>query len=146
MTQMLALDPADRVLEIGTGSGYQCAVLSQLAAEVVTVERQSALSIHARQVLEALEINNVTYALGDGTLGWPPLAPFDGIVVTAGAPRIPPSLVAQLALGGRLVIPVGSREEQILYRVRRTPSGLEEEKGIGCRFVPLVGAEGWPSA
>jgi protein-L-isoaspartate(D-aspartate) O-methyltransferase len=143
MTEMLGLEPQDRVLEIGTGSAYQAAILSELAAEVVSVERNERLAEQARDLLEQLSRTNVTVITGDGTLGYPPGAPYDAIIVTAGGPGVPASLKKQLAVGGRLICPVGSREVQELVTVRRTEAGFDEETGIGCVFVPLVGAEGW---
>lgn len=151
MTQLLAVQPGDTILEVGTGSGYQCAVLAMLTRRVlamltrrvVTIERHQALSDNARRVLDAIELTNVTYIVGDGTLGWPANAPYDGIVVTAAAPQVPEALLKQLAVGGRMVIPVGGREEQMIWVIHRTPTGFEERAGIGCRFVPLVGKEGW---
>jgi protein-L-isoaspartate(D-aspartate) O-methyltransferase len=145
MTEMLELTPRDRVLEIGTGSAYQAAILSQLAAEVVSVERNEPLADRARTLLEELGCANVTVITGDGTLGYPERAPYDAIIVTAGGPAVPESLKKQLAVGGRLVCPVGSRDVQELITVRRTPERLDEETGISCVFVPLVGAEGWDS-
>jgi len=144
MTEWLAVDSGDRILEIGTGSGYQTAVLARLAREVVTVERHALLSASARKLLEAMAFDNIRYVVGDGTLGWPDAAPYDGILVTAGAPRMPQALRTQLAEGGRLVVPVGGREEQRLVRITRHGDQFEEELGMGCRFVPLLGTEGWP--
>ncbi|MGI6460076.1 MAG: protein-L-isoaspartate(D-aspartate) O-methyltransferase [Candidatus Hydrogenedentales bacterium] len=146
MTEMLELTPQSRVLEIGTGSGYQAAVLAELAAEVISVERFPHLAEEARMALESLEYDNVTVVIGDGTLGWPDRAPYDGIIVTAAAPAMPPSLQSQLAPGGRLVCPVGSRELQQLKVLVRGPSGrFRESDSIRCMFVPLVGREGWPA-
>lgn len=144
MTEWLAVESGDRILEIGTGSGYQTAVLARLAREVVTVERHAPLSASAHKLLEAMEFDNIRYVVGDGSLGWPDGAPYDGILVTAGAPRLPKALLAQLADGGRLVAPVGGREEQRLVRITRQGDQFKEEPGIGCRFVPLLGTEGWP--
>lgn len=143
MTELLALRPADRVLEIGTGSGYQTAVLAELAAEVISIERHAALAERARAVLASLGYANVSIIVGDGTQGYPERAPYDAILVTAGGPQIPPTLEAQLAPGGRLVCPVGPREVQELVRVTRRPEGLLRERGIQCSFVPLIGEEGW---
>lgn len=143
MTELLELGHQDRVLEIGTGSGYQAAILSVLAAEVVSVERNPQLAEQARKRLKALGYANVTVQTGDGTLGCPERAPFDAIVVTAGAPRVPESLQAQLTLTGRLVCPVGSRESQCLLKLVRSPTGIERYKHIPCMFVPLLGQEGW---
>ncbi|WP_129128490.1 protein-L-isoaspartate(D-aspartate) O-methyltransferase [Geomonas oryzae] len=145
MIEALELKGTERVLEIGTGSGYAAAVLSLCAARVFTVERLSYLARSAEQRLRELGYRNVTVHLGDGTLGWPEHAPYDGIVVTAGAPEVPETLLEQLAPGGRLVIPVGrSQHMQELVRVRRLAGGeLRYEELCGVRFVPLIGAEGW---
>lgn len=144
MTQTLQLKPGDRVLEIGTGSGYQAAVLAAMGAAVHTIERLSNLQERARQVLEGLHFNTITFHAGDGTLGLPAAAPFDGIVVTAGAPEIPRSLKRQIRDGGHLVIPVGERRHQSLIDYVRHEDGTESERDVcGCVFVPLVGEEGW---
>lgn len=144
MTELLRLTPEARVLDIGTGSGYQAAVLSRLASQVVTVERHERLAATAAFRLESLGYSNVKVVVGDGSLGYPLEAPYDGILVAAGAPRISETLKRQLATGGRLVCPVGPLEAQTLLRVTRTPEGFVEEKSIDCRFVPLIGDEGWP--
>jgi protein-L-isoaspartate(D-aspartate) O-methyltransferase len=143
MTQCLGLAASDRALEIGTGSGYQTAILAAIAAEVFTVERVAPLAKKAESILKELGYNNVHFLVGDGTRGWPEEAPFDGIVVTAGAPRIPEPLVAQLADGGRLVIPVGGGWSQELMIVRKVKGKIEEEPVCGCVFVPLLGEFGW---
>lgn len=143
MTEWMAVDAGDRVLEIGTGSGYQTAVLALLAREVVSLERHAALSEHAQHLLRQIGLSNVTCIVGDGSLGWAAGAPYDGILVTAAAPAVPKCLLDQLAEGGRLVAPVGSREEQVLVRVTRREGRFCHDYGIGCRFVPLVGMEGW---
>jgi protein-L-isoaspartate(D-aspartate) O-methyltransferase len=143
MTEMLSLRATDRVLEIGTGSGYQTAVLAALAREVISIERHSALAEGARARIKALGYRNVQVMLGDGTLGWPANAPYDAILVTAACPQVPPALREQLGLSGRLVCPVGSRELQKLIHVTRTPSGFQTTEGIGCVFVPLIGENGW---
>lgn len=143
MTEALKPQPGDRVLEIGTGSGYQAAVLARLARRVYSVERLRGLMNKARSILDELNVHNVYLKLGDGTLGWPQQAPFDCIIVTAGAPGIPQPLVDQLAPGGRLVVPEGDRESQMLRRVTRTEEGLVSENITGCRFVPLIGEQGW---
>ncbi len=144
MTQYLAPDPRDRVLEIGTGSGYQAAILSRLARTVFSVERVTELAAQARQTLADLGIANVIQRVGDGSRGWAQYAPYDGIVVTAGAPQVPASLRAQLADGGRLVVPAGSRGSQMLQIIRRDGNSFREESAVPCIFVPLVGEEGWP--
>lgn len=143
MTELLVLKGGEKVLEIGTGSGYQSAVLSKLAAEVYTVERVEPLAWKAKKRLEALGYTNVHVVVSDGTLGLPNHLPYDGIVVTAGAPEIPRGYIQQLKTGGRLVIPVGSKYSQSLYRVMRTPDGTEQSQSTACVFVPLVGKDGW---
>jgi protein-L-isoaspartate(D-aspartate) O-methyltransferase len=145
MAASLELEGGEHVLEIGTGSGYGAAVLGRLAARVHTIERHATLATIAARRLEAEGFANVEVVHGDGTLGLPEHAPYDAIVVTAGGPRIPEALRAQLAVGGRLVIPVGSgREIQNLLRLRRLSSTAYEEEDLGpVRFVPLVGAQGW---
>ena len=144
MTQLLELEPEDRVLEIGTGSGYAAAILSRIVAAVHTVERHAALARGARAVFERLGYDNIRVHEGDGSLGWPAEGPYDAIVVTAAAPEVPASLKRQLAVGGRLVIPVGSGRLQELLRIRRTgEDAYEQEQRLSVRFVPLVGAEGW---
>lgn len=144
MTAALALKPTDSVLEIGTGSGYQAAVLSLLSKRVTTVERFPELAERARAVLNNLEYDNINVQLAGEVLGCPEEAPFDGIMVTAGAPRLPRILLDQMADGGRLVIPVGSQREQELLLVKKEDEGYTV-KGLGaCRFVPLVGQGAWP--
>lgn len=145
MIEALELEGTERVLEIGTGSGYAAAVLSRCAAEVFTVERIASLAESARGRLQALGYGNVTVHLGDGTLGWPEHGPYQGIVVTAGAPELPASLLSQLAPEGRLVIPVGPTQHlQTLIRVRRVGEhDFRREELCPVRFVPLIGAEGW---
>ncbi len=143
MTELLELKETDRVLELGTGSGYQAAILAELAAQVFSIDRMGDLAQRAREVLESLGYNNIRIRVGDGTLGWPEEAPFEGIIVTAGAPRVPRPLTEQLALGGRLVIPVGDMFSQTLTLVRQTESGLKFEYFGGCRFVRLIGKYGW---
>ncbi len=144
MAEALQLGPRDRVLEIGTGSGYAAAVLARVAREVYTIERHAELAESARTRLAELGFHNVFVRHGDGTLGWPEHAPFDAIVVAAGGPNVPGSLLAQLAPGGRLVIPIGEEKAQQLVRVtRRADGSLEHEDLGGVRFVPLIGEEGW---
>lgn len=145
MTEALSLEGTETVLEIGTGSGYQTAILCRLAREVVTTERVEPLLWSARRVLAELGVRNVRFRAGDGTLGAPEDAPFDAILVTAAAPQVPPPLMAQLAMGGILVIPVGGRWEQDLVRLRKEEGGIRRESLGGCRFVPLLGEYGFPS-
>ncbi len=143
MTEILEVKDTDRVLEVGTGSGYQAAILAELAAQVFTIDRVEPLLARAAKVLRELGYVNIQTRVGDGTLGWPEEAPFDAIIVTAGAPEVPRPLTEQLALGGRLVIPVGDRYSQTLTLVRRTQEGLKFEYFGGCRFVRLIGEYGW---
>jgi protein-L-isoaspartate(D-aspartate) O-methyltransferase len=144
MSAALELQGPERVLEIGTGSGYQTAILATLAKRVYSVERISALAGSARRVLDQLEICNVNIRIGDGTIGWKDQAPFDGILVAAGAPDVPEELLQELAPGGRLVLPVGDLEQQMLLRVVRQQDGsFKREQLMGCRFVPLIGSQGW---
>ncbi len=144
MLECLEPTGRERVLEIGTGSGYQTALLARLCREVYTIERLTPLAEDARRALEGLGYANVHYRIGDGTLGWPEAAPFDGIVVSAGAPEEPPSLLAQLAEGGRMVIPVGDRWAQRLLVIQRRKGELHRRTETACVFVKLIGREGWP--
>jgi protein-L-isoaspartate(D-aspartate) O-methyltransferase len=145
MTELLLPKATHRVLEIGTGSGYQAAVLARLVRTVFTLERIQPLTFRAQEVLRSLGIENVVASTGDGTIGWKRFAPFDGIIVTAGGPEPPTSLIEQLAPGGRLVCPSGPRELQQLAVVTRAGDGtVTTQWGIGCNFVPLLGREGWP--
>ncbi|GBE06496.1 protein-L-isoaspartate O-methyltransferase [bacterium BMS3Abin10] len=143
MTELLELKGDEKVLEIGTGSGYQGAVLSILASEVFTVERLRPLALKVQVLYRELGYSNIHVITGDGTLGLPGQAPFDGIIVTAAAPRVPDVLTDQLKTGGRLVIPVGSRYSQVLYQVKKTASGISTALSTGCVFVPLIGKNGW---
>ena len=142
MTQALCLGGRNRILEIGTGSGYQAAVLAQLSRRVCTVERYRTLLRQAEACFEALKLHNITTRLGDGGKGWPELAPFARIIVTAAAPAMPQSLAEQLDDGGIMVVPVGTSDEQVLYRITRQGQELKEERLLDVRFVPLV--EGMP--
>jgi protein-L-isoaspartate(D-aspartate) O-methyltransferase len=143
MTEALALEGDERVLEIGAGSGYQAAVLSHLAKEVIAVEIDPSLASEARKRLGDLGYQNIQIVLGDGSLGYPDLAPYPAILVAAGAPSVPPPLIEQLAEGGRLVIPVGAMNHQELVRFVKQKGRLAEETICGCRFVPLTGQYGW---
>jgi protein-L-isoaspartate(D-aspartate) O-methyltransferase len=147
MTEALDLRGPERVLEVGTGSGYQCAVLACLAAEVFSIERIASLAESAHALLTDLDFENVQVRTGDGSMGWAAEAPFDAILVTAGAPAPPPALLDQLNPdGGRLVAPVGDRDLQQVVRVLRHGSEFTKETMLACRFVPLLGEEGWPVA
>jgi protein-L-isoaspartate(D-aspartate) O-methyltransferase len=141
--QMLEIGPNDKVLEIGTGSGFQTAVLAHLADRVYSVERIRDLSIRARDVLDGLRLSNVALMVGDGTIGWSRYAPYDAVLVSAGGPEIPQPLLQQLAEGGRMLVPVGTREAQRLVLVRRINGRFEQEEVLDCTFVPLLGRFGW---
>lgn len=143
MTEALELTGNEKVLEVGTGSGYQAAILAELAQRVITTERLTALAETARNVLTDLDYTNIEVYVTEESLGWPCQAPYDAIVVTAGAPRVPVDLVNQLAIGGRLVIPVGSRYEQELYKITRGKKKNKLENLGGCRFVSLIGKDAW---
>jgi protein-L-isoaspartate(D-aspartate) O-methyltransferase len=144
MTEKLRLEPQHRVLEIGTGSGYQTAVLAKLCAHVYTVERLPELSRNAQETIRSLGLTNVEFRIGDGSRGWPEEAPFDRILVTAGAPSVPQSLLSQLVEQGRMVIPTGGRSRQeIRVCEKRGPEQYEITESISCSFVPLIGEEGW---
>jgi len=145
MTEALLLEAGMKVLEVGTGSGYQTALLAKLGARVHTIERLAELSRNARAVLEKLGLGSVTFHVGDGSLGIPSAAPFERILVTAGAPVIPPVLIDQLAVGGRLVAPVGGADQQVVVRLDRLPGRTVETPGVACRFVKLLGEQGWRS-
>jgi protein-L-isoaspartate(D-aspartate) O-methyltransferase len=141
--QALALSGGERVLEVGTGSGYSACVLSLLAAEVFSVERHEILALGAREALASLAVANVELSVGDGSRGLPERAPFDAIAVHAAAPAPPPALIAQLGEGGRMVVPVSSGHEELLTVLHRRGAGVEAEAIGPCRFVPLVGEEGF---
>ncbi len=144
MSAALELRGKERILEIGTGSGYQSAVLSVLANRVYSIERISSLAGRARRILDQLRMSNVNIKVGDGTIGWRDQAPFDGILVAAGAPEVPTEYLQQLEVGGKLVLPVGDRQQQILLRLTRLEDGsFKREQLMGCRFVPLIGEQGW---
>ena len=146
MLESLSLKPSVRVLEIGTGSGYQTALLAELVAEVFSIERHASLTQAAQQTLEHLGYANVQLRTGDGSLGWPEAAPFDGIIISAAAPQIPTSLIAQLKEGGRMIAPIGTPEAQELRLIRRMGDEIRTVCLDGCRFVPLVGKEGFTSS
>jgi protein-L-isoaspartate(D-aspartate) O-methyltransferase len=146
MTQELELKDKDRVLEIGTGSGYQTAILAQLADRVFSIERIATLASQARKILDSLGYYNVAIRVGDGSYGWKEESPFDAIITTAAAPAIPKYLVEQLVVGGRLVVPVGQRDVQTLYKLTRLSEDINDNKIEdlgGCRFVSLIGESGW---
>ena len=144
MTEALELKGQEKVLEIGTGSGYQTAILAELAQSVFTIERVPTLMQRAKAILDSLGYFNVAYKTGNGTLGWPEVAPFQGIIVTAAAPEIPQPYVEQLDIGGKLVIPLGDKFSQVLYKIMKLPDGrIKKQYLCGCRFVPLVGIYGW---
>jgi protein-L-isoaspartate(D-aspartate) O-methyltransferase len=145
MTQALELTGTEKVLEVGTGSGYQAAILAELARHVVTVERLPKLAETARRILESLGYSNIEIHLTEETLGWPESAPYEAILVTAGAPEVPEELLAQLAIGGRMVIPVGSRYLQELVKITRQKKKNRIENLGGCRFVSLIGSGAWES-
>lgn len=146
MTQALELNGKERVLEIGTGSGYQTAILASLADRVFSIERIAPLAVKARKILDRLNYYNVALRVGDGSYGWKEESPFDAIITTAAAPEIPQYLVEQLAVGGRLVVPIGGRDVQTLYKLTRlieNPQEIRKEDLGGCRFVSLIGESGW---
>ena len=144
MTEALALKRGEKVLEIGTGSGYQAAVLAEMGSRVFTIERHTSLLADARQRLDLLGYDRVLSRVGDGSRGWNEYAPFDAIIVTAGAPDVPESLTKQLnASGGRMIIPVGNQEMQRMYLIRRNGDDLTGEELPEFKFVPLIGKEGW---
>ncbi|MHB0962350.1 MAG: protein-L-isoaspartate(D-aspartate) O-methyltransferase [Gemmatimonadaceae bacterium] len=144
--QTLRLQGSEKVLEIGTGSGYQTVLLAHLCRHVYSIERIRPLIETARDAITECGVTNVSLLCGDGTLGWPEFAPYDAILVGAGAPEIPQPLVAQLAVGGRLIVPIGGRDDQRLIEITRTATGVERRDLSDVRFVPLVGKHGWESA
>ena len=143
--ELLGLTGKEKVLEIGTGSGYQTALLAKLASQVFSIERIGALLERAKDILRQVGATNVSYMLGDGTLGWSQFAPYDAILVGAAAPEIPPAYVTQLAEGGRLLIPLGGREEQVLHLFTKRGEKMEDKDIAPVRFVPLVGKHSWES-
>jgi protein-L-isoaspartate(D-aspartate) O-methyltransferase len=149
MSEAMELMGKEKVLEIGAGSGYQTAILAELAERVFSIERIAALAARARKVLESLNYYNVAIRVGDGTYGWREESPFSAIMVAAGAPRIPKLLIEQLAVGGRMVIPVGNRSSQVLLKLTRLsedPEDIKQEDLGGCRFVDLIGEYGWSNS
>ncbi len=143
MTQELGIKGDEKILEIGTGSGYQTAILSFLGARVYTIERNAELSKQAETIIRNLKIKNVHFKIGDGSIGLGKYAPYDGIIVTAGAPDIPDELMEQLAAGGTIIIPVGKRDTQRLIRITRGEDIIEKHDMFACAFVPLLGKQGW---
>jgi len=143
MTKALQINPDDRVLEIGTGSGYQAAILSLMAKEVYTIERIKPLMVKAERIFKELDYKNIYTRHSDGTLGWPEQSPFDAIIVTASSPSIPSTLISQLAIGGRMVIPVGDRSVQSLVKIFKDQKGIQVNDFSLVRFVPLIGQYAW---
>jgi protein-L-isoaspartate(D-aspartate) O-methyltransferase len=143
MTELLELRGREKVLEIGTGSGYQAAILAELAGEVYTVERVAALARRAEERFHSLGYNNIRVKIGDGTLGWPENSPFDRMIITAGTPKIPEPLIGQLSKEGVIVAPVGDRFSQQLLKIRKSGENIFEEFHTPCVFVPLIGKYGW---
>jgi len=143
MTELLELKGNESVLEIGTGSGYQTAILALLCARVFTIERISELSFRARKILNELGFNNINFLIGDGSVGWPDFAPYDGIIVTAGAPDVPRELIDQLSEKGRMVIPIGGEYMQTLNVIKKHKGSILRKELFECTFVPLVGKKGW---
>ncbi len=143
MTQALELTGEEKILEVGTGSGYQAAILALLSSQVFTIERHGELAKTARRVFESLGIHNIALRVGDGTIGWKEYSPYDGIIVTAASPETPKSLLNQLCEGGKLVIPVGGESLQKLYLYTRRGDDFDRKTLCNCAFVPLIGSEGW---
>ncbi len=143
MTQALELTKDDRVLEIGTGSGYQSAILAEIAYRVYTIERIRSLYLQARRLFDQLQYHNIVTRYGDGTFGWEEAGPFDAIIVTAGAPAVPELLLEQLAEGGRMVVPIGDQHSQDLIKITKDRRGIYQQNLGGCRFVKLIGEHGW---
>ncbi|MCK4462691.1 MAG: protein-L-isoaspartate(D-aspartate) O-methyltransferase [Candidatus Omnitrophica bacterium] len=143
MTEQLNLKGGEKILEIGAGSGYQAAILAEIASEVYTVERIETLAEKCDTALKNLGYKNIKVVVSDGTLGYEGAAPYDGIIVTCGAPEIPSSYIEQLKIGGILVIPIGSQFSQVLTVIKKTKEGIETKEVCGCVFVPLIGKDGW---
>lgn len=145
MTECLRVKETDRILEVGTGSGYQTAILAELCWQVYSIERFSSLTEKAKEVLAGLGYGNISLKVGDGSCGWEEYAPYNGIIVTAGAPSVPDPLKDQLGVGGRLVVPTGGSFSQVLVVIEKEEQGLKQREICGCVFVPLVGKYGWSS-
>ena len=143
MCQELKLEEGKKILEIGTGSGYQSAVLAVMGYSVYTIERYEELSVRAEDIIKRLEITGVHFKIGDGSLGWEEESPFDGIIVTAGAPAVPEDLMEQVITGGKIIIPVGDRFSQRMQIIEKGEKIIEKRDICGCTFVPLVGKQGW---
>ena len=143
MTQALELKKDDRVLEIGTGSGYQAAILAEIVYRVYTIERIRTLYVQTRKLLDKLQYHSIVMRCSDGTSGWQDEGPFDAIIVTAGAPEVPEKMLDQLVEGGRMVVPVGNQHSQELIKLTKDKSGIQKSNLGGCRFVKLIGAHGW---
>ena len=146
MTQALELNKDDRVLEIGTGSGYQAAILAEIVYRVYTIERIRALYVQTRNLLDKLKYHSIVMRCSDGTSGWHDESPFDAIIVTAGAPEVPEKMIEQLVEGGRMVVPVGNQHSQELIKLTKDKSGIHKSNLGGCRFVKLIGTHGWKEA
>lgn len=144
MTEMLMIKKGDRILEIGTGSGYQAAIIAHLGAYIFTIERQKELWVKANRIFKELGYDRIITRLGDGTMGWKSVGPFDGIIVTAAGPNVPEPLVEQLKTGGRMIIPVGSRNiQELIYVEKKEDSSIEKKNMASVTFVPLIGKMGW---
>jgi protein-L-isoaspartate(D-aspartate) O-methyltransferase len=143
MTEALMLRKNDKVLEIGTGSGYQAAVLQEISSHIYSIEKICSLAENAKTLLGSLGYSDIVIKVGDGTLGWPEEAPFDAIIVTSGSPSVPETLMSQLADNGRMIIPVGSMTHQRIIRITRTEGNFNKEELLSCVFVPLIGEHGW---
>lgn len=143
MTEALMLRKNDKVLEIGTGSGYQAAVLQEISSHIYSIERIRSLAENAKALLGSLGYSEITIKIGDGTLGWPEEAPFDAIIVTSASPSVPETLMSQLADNGRMIIPVGSKNNQRIIRITRSGDNYSKEEMLSCIFVPLIGKYGW---
>lgn len=145
MTQALDIKDGDKILEIGTGSGYQTVILAELGANVFTIERHRELAQRSRSIFESMSIHSIAIRIGDGTIGWNEYAPYQGIIVTAAAPQLPTAFYNQLADGGKLIIPIGGDKKQTLFVFTKTGDTYEKESLCPCSFVPLIGMDGWES-